>query len=149
MNVFKKHFYFVVSDVLFFKWVNVCESVGVCIWNSECVKCKTSSKTYLHFDPHLDSGSNFVLKIIQVWNIRVSKWWQNFYFWMNYPFWMYTLECGINYYSISLHIHNLHSISNLSQRVRAMKRTVHQKRWKLSFQDVDTFVSLSEQILIH
>ncbi len=26
-------------------------------------------------------------KFLQVWNkLRVSKWWQNFYFWVNYPF---------------------------------------------------------------
>ncbi len=25
-------------------------------------------------------------KIIQVWSLMVSKWWQNFHFWVNFPF---------------------------------------------------------------
>ncbi len=35
----------------------------------------------------LKNVGNRAKKFIQVWNyLRVSKWWQNFYFWVNYPF---------------------------------------------------------------
>ncbi len=36
-------------------------------------------------------------KFIQVWNyLRVSKWWQNFYFWVNYPLNHTSLYFNIN-----------------------------------------------------